>query len=250
MWVWNEQEKKFEQKAKDYKIDRCGYSWTAKAVDFNLDGQNELIAASGFYTAESSKINMLFYKLILSNTPKWFPSKPMANNITDFSISAESRPCLFYKTDSGYSDISESTLDWNKLKASRTLVTFDFNNDGKSDLIIPEHGGITKTYINQTETKNNWVGLVFLNEQNNKINFGVKAELLDEKNNRLEYFEINPANGFKSQQDFRKIIGLKDLTTVSLKLFLNDGKTKSFNLLANQYNEIKIYWSEARSNFQ
>lgn len=241
LWIWNNQSLQFNQKAKDMGVDRCGYAWTAKSVDFNIDGENEIISASGFYSTETGKINLLFYRLTAANAPKWFPQSHMPKNINDFSISTKSRPCLFYKTQSAYADVSESVIDWNNYRASRTLVAVDINNDGKMDLIIPEHGGITKTYLNQTETKNNWVGLDFVNAHGSHINFGVKAELVDAESKLVEYFELNPTNGFKSQHDFRKIIGLGKKNLVSLKLYLNDGETKNINLKVNQYNEIKIY---------
>lgn len=241
LWMWNQSKQQFEQKAKDLGVDRCGYSWTSKAVDFNLDGENEIVSASGFYSTETSKVNLLFYRLIASATPKWFPSQPMVSNLKDFSISAESRPCLFYKSGAAYSDVSTSVIDWNSHKASRLLVILDVNNDGKLDLIIPEHGGVTQTFINKTETANNWVGIIFKNRYGSLVNFGVKAEVLNADNKVLEYFELNPANGFKSQHDFRKVVGLANNSTASLRLHTSPTASKTFKLMSNQYNEIKIY---------
>ena len=131
-------------------------------------------------------------------------------------------------------------INWNSNEASRILLVLDLNNDGKMDLIIPEHGGLTKTYINQTETKKNWVGLVFVDRHKNKINFGIQAEIIKEDGARIEYFEINPANGFKSQNDFRKIIGLKDIKKVFLQIYKPNNLVNKFELTLNEYNEIKI----------
>lgn len=240
LWIWNQQKNIFEQQAAEQKVDRCGYSWTAKSVDFNLDGTNEIIAASGFFTTETGKINLLFYRLVDSSTPKWFKNHPMAKNVNDFAISTQSRPCLFYKKDNSYHDISESAIEWNNFRASRSLTVFDFNNDGKTDIIIPEHNGLTQTYANNTPTNNNWVGLFFVNKHNSPIQFGIKAELFDENNQSLEYFEINPTNGFKSQNDYRKIIGLNNKKNILLKVY-NQLQITEHKLTLNKYNEIKIY---------
>jgi hypothetical protein len=240
LWIWNNEKKQFEQKAKEEGVDRCGYSWTAKSVDFNLDGENELIAASGFHSTATSKINLLFFRANVMNTPPWFHPTVPIKNPRDFSIVTNARPCLFYKKEGHFIDISESTLDWNNFKASRSLTVFDFNNDGKTDVIIPEHDGVTPVFMNETETNNHWVGLVFVDKHGGKIHFGIKGEVFNAENNKsLEYFEFDPANGFKTQSDYRKVIGLKDQTHVLLKIY-KDGQEKTFNLRSDKYNEIKI----------
>ncbi|MCC2680094.1 MAG: ASPIC/UnbV domain protein [Pseudobdellovibrio sp.] len=239
VFIFDPGKKQFQQKAVEMGLDRCGYAWTAKAADFNLDGTDEIIVASGFHTAGNGKLNALFYRLVRSATPKWFPATYPKLNVEDYSIGMKPSPCVFYKSGDTFHDISESTLEWDKSKASRSLIVVDINNDGKTDVIIPEHDGVVRTFINDSPVSNHWVGLKFKSKSGSYLNFGVKAEVFGHDGKSLQYFEFNPANGYKTQSDYRKVIGLGGSTVAEIKIY-SPGSERTVKLTADKYNEIEL----------
>ena len=240
LWIWNPEQQIFEQKSKDYNVNKCGYAWTAKDADFDNDGSLEIIVASGFYANKQGRFNTIFNRLIEANTPGWFPAKKPEIDINTYSEVSVSRPCLFTNNNDRFEDVSKSVLNWDVNVASRSLVVADINNDGLMDVIINQQGAKSILYINSTKTKNDWVGLSFKNKNGGLINFGVRASLLTKQGKLIKYFELNPANGFKTQHDYRYVTGLGTNSGKELVLKIDYPVKKEFKIRENMYNELSI----------
>lgn len=240
MWIWNPELKIFEEKASDLKINKCGYAWTAAEADFNNDGKSELVVASGFYANKNGQFNTIFNRLIEGNTPAWFPIEHPQVNLETFSQVSLSRPCLFTKGFDGFEDIADQVFDWDIKTASRSLVVTDINNDGLMDIIFNQQGGKSILYVNKSNHQNAWTGLIFKNKAGSSIHFGIQATIYSADGNRLKYFELNPANGFKTQNDFRYVLGIGPSTSRELILKVEYPIKKEFRIKENEYNEIYI----------
>ncbi len=238
MWVWNPQLVRFEEKATDLGLNKCGYAWTATEADFDNDSNSEIVVASGFYANKDGQFNTIFNRLIDSNTPDWFPAEHPDVNLNSYSQVSFSRPCLFTKSGEKFEDVGGLVFDWDIKTASRSLVTADVNNDGLMDIIINQQGGKSILYINKSNNKNNWAGFVFKDKFGGVIQYGIKASVYSKDGKRLKYFEVNPANGFKTQNDFRYIVSLGSEFNDDLVLKVEYPERKEYRFKINEYNEI------------
>jgi hypothetical protein len=244
MWVWNKEDKRFEEESQSYGIDRCGFAWTGKFADFNLDGESDLILASGYHTKGDLKMSLNYLRAAREATPMWWPKQYVPRKVEDLSLVANSRPCLFMREGESFMDIGETFKELKNV-ATRNLVTADFNNDGKMDVIFGVQDGPLRMYRNESQTKDrNWIGFEFFHKTGSRVNFGVKATLKDEAGNMIEYFEFNPANGFRTQNDYRKLIGLgqknKKMSLTIHGLGNISGEITYDDLRLNAYNKIQI----------
>lgn len=244
MWIWDPEEKRFEDESRRYRIDRCGYAWTGKFTDFNLDGHADLVVASGFYSTGKIKKSIQFLRAIRDSTPPFFPKEIVPRNVNDLSLVANSRPCLFMREGEEFVDVGETFKELDKV-ATRSLAIVDFNNDGKMDVIFGTQAGAMKFYRNEGKLEGrSWAGFEFMNKHGSRLNFGVKASLHDETGKLIEYFEFNPANGFRTQNDYRKHVGLGTYQG-KLRLTIHgvgniEGERKYDDIRLNTYNKIQI----------
>ncbi len=245
MWI-NREGKAFEDISKKININRCGWSWGGKFVDFDLDGDLDLIVGNGFYRGEdvdpedpNSYKNLWFHKSRRRSTSAPMRKIMGLGNVDGGNIvySGLEKNCLFENQGDSFVYVSDQAgLD--RFENSRATIPIDYNNDGRVDFVMANYNDKLTFYRNETEVDGNWLGIDLRNKQGS-IAFGARVVLFTQKKRTLMK-EVNPLNGFGGQSDWRLHFGLGDDQPIKLEVDYN-GEKVSFEIDEfNKYKKIQL----------
>ncbi len=182
-----------------------GWSWGAKFVDLDNDGEMEIVVLNGFVSA--GKGDYWYYLGTMATTPGIIVDD--AHNwpaIGDMSISGYEKSRLFAKQGDHYVDIAtEAGLD--DLYDGRGLCIADFDNDGLPELFVANQGAPFLVYKNDPVVRNHWIGLHLIGTgKSNRDAIGARVTLTAGGRSYVKW--VDPGSGFASQSDRRLIFGL------------------------------------------
>ncbi|HEX7736244.1 MAG TPA: CRTAC1 family protein [Ktedonobacteraceae bacterium] len=238
-FLWrNNKDGTFTDTAPDLGVDRAGWSWGAKFVDLDNDGEMEILVLNGFVSAGTGdywfELGTMATTpgLVIEDARSW---PPVGNK----SISGHERPSLFVKQGNRYIEIAEAA---GILEAhdGRGLCIADYDNDGLPELFIANQGQPFRLYKNIPQTRHQWIGLHLIGAgRSNRDAIGTRVTL--SAGNRRQVKWVDPGNGFASQSDRRLVFGLGKLTQIdNLEIRWPDGRIEQLNGLAlNQYHTLK-----------
>lgn len=238
-FLWrNNKDGTFTDVAPDLGVDKAGWSWGAKFVDLDNDGEMEILVNNGFVSAGSGdywfELGTMATTpgLVIEDARSWPP-------IGDKSISGYERPSLFVKQGNRYIEIAEAA---GILEAhdGRGLCIADYDNDGLPELFIANQGQPFRLYKNTPQTRHNWIGLRLIGTgRSNRDAIGARVTLSAGKRSWVKW--VDPGNGFASQSDRRLIFGLGALAQIdSLEIRWPDGHVEQrAGLALNQYHTLK-----------
>jgi len=231
------EEKKISNLAKKLFIESCGFSWGAKFIDANNDGNLELFVGNGGFHYGSKPF--WFKYLTWLTIPHFLRFNSSSNPSTDGTHLADNQPsCFFTKNTNGtYENIAESS-NLASLKNSRGVAVTDINQDGLLDLAVSNFNEAPTIYLNQSE-KDNWIGLKIFRKNNFSINGTIVTLKLKSKikKNRKEIF-LN--NGLAAQNENLVHFGLGKEIFDSIEVNFPSEKAPLIikNLKINHYNII------------
>ena len=116
----------FETKEREYGVQDGGWGWAAVAVDFDNDGQRDLIHATSFH-----------------------------NNATDPTLRDETYPRIWQRDGDAFTALDPAEQGFLP-SGGRGLAALDYNQNGKMDVVLADAQGMFKLYENVGET-GNWV---------------------------------------------------------------------------------------------
>lgn len=206
-----------------------GWSWGAKFVDLDNDGEMEIIVLNGFVSA--GRGDYWYYLGTMATTPgiivadarNWPP-------IGNMSISGYQPSRLFVKEGDHYINIAQDA-GITDLYDGRGLCIADFDNDGLPELFVANQGAPFLLYKNYPAHRNHWLGLRLIGTgKSNRDAIGARVTLT--VGNRRFVKWIDPGSGFASQSDRRLIFGLGSLSTVnSIEIRWPDGHIEHLSAL-------------------
>ena len=94
----------------------------------------------------------------------------------------------------------------------RGSATGDFDNDGRTDLLVVDYEGNPLLLENKTETKNHWVGLDFRADGKNRFAYGATVTLESGKEKWVG--QVSPCSSYLSYSDPRVHFGLGSAATI------------------------------------
>jgi len=96
----------------------------------------------------------------------------------------------------------------------RGSATFDFNGDGRPDIVVSTNGGSAKLFRNDSATDQHWVRLRLVGdgERSNRDAIGATMEVTT--GDRIRRFFISGARGYLSQSELAVTVGLGHATGV------------------------------------
>ncbi len=158
----------FIDKGEEVGISNAGWAWGTEFFDFDNDGALDLYVVNGF-TDEPGK-NHLFYNFLESDL-----------------VPPEERGAYF-------GDISDS-LGVNSPLEARSLVTFDYGNDGDLDLLVGNFWSTPNLFENNTKV-DNWLKINLKGTVSNRNAFGANVYIScsDKK-----YYRLNDGVDFLGQ---------------------------------------------------
>ena len=238
-FLWrNNKDGTFTDVAQERGVDRAGWSWGAKFVDLDNDGELEILVLNGFVSAGPRdywfELGTMATTpgLVIDDARNWPP-------IGNASISGYERPSLFVKQGASYVEIAEAA-GISEVYNGRGLCIADFDNDGLPELFIANQGQPFQLYKNHPQQRNNWLGLRLIGTgKSNRDAIGARVTITSGTRRWVKW--VDPGNGFASQPDRRLIFGVGKLTRIdSLQIRWPDGSVEQTNSLPiNLYHTIK-----------
>ncbi|MBV9690120.1 MAG: CRTAC1 family protein [Ktedonobacteraceae bacterium] len=201
----------FTDHAPQLGVDNGGWSWGAKFVDLDNDGEMEIVVLNGFVSAGPG--DYWFQLGTMATTPgivvedarNW---PPVGND----SISGYERSRLFAKQGKGYVDIAQQA-GLNDLYDGRGLCLADYDNDGLPELFTANQGAPFLVYKNEPTSRNHWVGLRLVGSgRSNRDAIGARVTLTAGDRRWVKW--VDPGSGYSSQSDRRLRFGLGKLTEI------------------------------------
>ncbi|MBV9705970.1 MAG: CRTAC1 family protein [Chloroflexi bacterium] len=228
----------FTDRAPQLGVDNGGWSWGAKFVDLDNDGEMEIVVLNGFVSAGPG--DYWFQLGTMATTPgivvedarSW---PPIGND----SISGYERSRLFAKQGKGYVDIAQQA-GLNDLYDGRGLCIADYDNDGLPELFTANQGAPFLLYKNEPQHRNHWVGLRLVGSgRSNRDAIGARVTLTAGHRRWVKW--VDPGSGFASQSDRRLRFGLGKLTDIDdIEIRWPDGHVEQgHHLQIDRYHTLK-----------
>ncbi len=247
--LWVREGNTFKYSSVDYGMRRCGWSWAAKFIDFDLDGQDELFVSSGRYYGGESQSDpevksYWYYWIHERSTPTFFRTLLLGLDYKSnqenqkFEMAGRERNCLFkIDKDKVATDIS-IPAGLGEFKVTRTVATGDLNNDGLIDMVLGHYGDGYEVYINKSQTQNSWVGFRFFDRLGQENSNGLRVKwMLNDK--VIKYKEIFSFNGLRAQSESKISFPINPNKIKDYKMLLiwPSGQTKLVDQFeASKYN--------------
>ena len=107
----------------------------------------------------------------------------------------------------GFKDVTADVgLDRIHLESPRAIITGDYDNDGRTDLLITQNHGPAVLLKNEGANQNHWLKLSLKGLNDNKSAIGTKVEVFSGGNRQK--FEIYGSNGYLGQNSTDIVVGL------------------------------------------
>lgn len=211
-FLWhNNRDGTFTDYAPTLGVDNGGWSWGAKFVDLDNDGEMEIVVLNGFVSAGPG--DYWFQLGTMATTPGLIVDDarnwpPIGND----SISGYERSRLFVKRGTSYIEIA-TEAGITDLYDGRGLCIADYDNNGLPELFVANQGAPFLLYKNQPQQRNHWIGLRLIGTgRSNRDAIGARVTLTVGGRRRVKW--VDPGSGFASQSDRRLIFGLGALQKV------------------------------------
>lgn len=238
-FLWrNNRDGTFTDRAPALGVDQAGWSWGAKFVDLDNDGEMEIIVLNGFVSAGSDdywfQLGTMATTpgLIIEDAKSWPP-------IGNASISGYERSRLYTKQGNSYVDIAEEA-GMADLYDGRGLCIADYDNDGLPELFVANQGAPFLLYKNNPSQRNHWLGLRLIGTgHSNRDAIGARVTVVAGGRRWVKW--VDPGSGFASQSDRRLIFGLGTLKQIdSVEIRWPDGRVEHTQGLAlDRYHTLK-----------
>ena len=157
----------FEQSSVELGLNKSSWGWDIKSGDFDNDGRNEVIQATGFIQGERKKWHELQELATINDELLKFPAS-WPNFSPGIDISGKTKNAFFIL---GSQDRykNQSTIFGNsELKVGRGISIADVNGDGRLDFTLANQWDQSSFYLNKSKNVGNFIGLdiAYTTEQN------------------------------------------------------------------------------------
>lgn len=237
---WDSIRKSFSNKAHDLRVADCGFGWGAKFGDFDNDGLGDIFSANGYWNFGSS--------------PYWYPyltygqgslhlrgkyqSQTSMPSTQGTVLAGEQKNCLFMQATGAVFQDEAGLSGVNDLENGRGVALADLNEDGRLEVLVANIHHAPSIYINNTDSRSEWVGFQFESHNHNSYGVGTAIILMTDKGPMRR--DLFPGNGFAGVSEPRIHFGLGGRVVKWAKILLPDGRYENLrDWKMNAYNIIK-----------
>jgi hypothetical protein len=204
--LWKVGDAGFRNLARERGVAHCGWSWGAKFVDLDNDGNLDLVVTNGMVSADPKSDYWFSLETVNAagdKTREDVSDWPLFGNK---SFSGYQKKCVFYNSGGRFEDVSALTGLGDDDSDGRGLAAIDYLNNGSLSLVEAAVGQPARFYRNEQLNGNHWIGFKLIGRRSNRDAFG--AEVSVELKDKTLSAELEPANGLQSQSDSRLHFGL------------------------------------------
>ena len=174
------------------------WSWSALFADYDQDGEQDLFISNGI----TKRPNNLDFIKFISNEQiqkKINNTKLVDQQAIDLMPSGAINNYIF--RGGGNLDFKDMSSKWitNDTLVSGASAIGDLDNDGDLDLVTNNINRPATLYINKTDTKANYLKIVFEYEGANP--FGIGTKVFSYSKGDLQYKELYTTRGFQSSSE-------------------------------------------------
>jgi hypothetical protein len=235
---WHYEAGRFQNRALDFGVNRCGWAWSGRAIDLDNSGNLSLAVANGGVRGElgndfwhSYSSTMIAPKVIARNARFW-------QEMRGKDLSGREQDCLFFNHGGRFIDIaSQIGFDQGKLEG-RAVAVIDSNNSGAQNIIVANQNGPAYFYTISPPTENTWIGFDLESMRSNREAIGTRVTITAGKHvyRREKYL----TNSFGAQSDPRMHFGLGNTQSInSVEIRWPSGRVQTLGQLElNRYHHI------------
>ncbi len=238
LWTYNNNDKQFNDSAKELGVHNCQWSWGSNFSDINNDGKLDLLVANGFISGDPEKNYWKKISRFALGSKKQLGLPWNWSSFKETSWSGHQQDCVFIGTDKGFVNIAKDlNFDHDHLDG-RGIANIDTLNDGRISFLVANQKQDLRYYKNESTTGNNWIGFVLTGTKSNRdaIGANIWVELSDGSIQRRAYY---PFNGYSAQSDSKISFGVAQNSVKSVKIKWPNGQEESYDFLKlNTYNTL------------
>lgn len=184
----------FVQRSEEYGMSRSGWAWDIRAADFNNDGQDELIQATGFVRGETNRWPELqelamANDTLLPHAESWFNFGPGDD------LSGSNPNVLWCLQPAGIFKDCAPAAGLDNSNPTRAFATGDFNADGRTDIIEANQWAPSRSLINESDVAPALVVRPVLQTDDGTEVPAIGATVRAEEGARSHTRQLYPANG-------------------------------------------------------
>lgn len=140
----------YVQRSEEYNMSRSGWAWDIRAADFNNDGQEELVQATGFVAGTKNRWPEL-QELAMANDQLLPSGRTWFNMRAGDDISGSNRNVLWcLQGNRRFSDCAP-TAGIDSAAPTRSFATTDVDGDGRVDLLEANQWGASRLLRNTSD---------------------------------------------------------------------------------------------------
>ena len=148
----------YVDRSESFGVSRSSWGWDVKMGDFNNDGEDEIIQATGFIKGDTPRWAELHEVAmgndqLLSNPEVWHKFQPGDD------LSGKTHNPFFVRSASGRFYDLAAQLQLDRQQITRGIATADVNGDGRLDFAIANQWDDSFFYLNESEQSGDFLGL-------------------------------------------------------------------------------------------
>jgi hypothetical protein len=225
-------------------IAETDWSWTPLVIDFDNDGNRDIIVTNG-YPKDLTDHDFISFRNQATNIA---PKKVVLQQIPEVKLH---NYAFKNNADLTFSDVTEQ---WGMSEPtfSNGAVYVDLDNDGDLDIVINNINSEALVYKNNTREKmvdsSHYLKIEFIGDDKNKNGLGAYAYVYYD-HNKLQFWENTPYRGYLSSVDSRAQFGLGKTTMIdSVVIKWPNGKMQTIsNVKADQL--LKVNAKDAKTDY-
>lgn len=186
-------------------VREAGYGWCGRFLDYDLDGDLDLLVANGFLSSGATSYWEPWIRA--SRSPSFEPGDPSTwPPMGSQSLSGGEATCLFDNHgDGSFSECAEREGIGTRTDG-RGIALADLDRDGDLDAVVASQDQVLRLYRSQASPAGHWLTVRLEGTRSTRDALGARVELTAEDLRLVR--EVNGVNGFASQSDLAVHFGL------------------------------------------